>query len=473
MAASASSASSEPVDKTVGVVPSSVIPSLADQYRSIDNLLLRPSPFGNETGTLPNGLFEPGEATKTKLLDDSKVLVVGAGGLGCELLKSLALMGVRKIHVTDLDTIDITNLNRQFLFRAGDVGEYKSSVAARFVMRTIPGLEVTAYVCPVQSFDVKWFRQFRVVIGGLDNIDARRYINETLCELVEEDEDGDIVPTSIIPFIDGGTEGFKGQARLIIPRITACFDCTLGMFPPQRGYALCTVTNTPRKPEHCIAYAFMVLWERERKGDKLDKDNPDHMQWIFEKATARAEEFGIDGVTYKLTMGVTKNIIPAIASTNAYVSAVCALEAFKLITFCGHSLNNYHNILGDYATNAPTYALERNPSCAVCGPSMCVPLSLPRSTTVEAVVQALTSQELPLSNGTTLAVTSGIILGTPPDVVFATPDRGGMWAKKTAENATKAIGDLVEDGDELQLHADQITDASVPRGATVLISFTD
>jgi len=60
--------------------------------------------------------------------------------------------------------------------------------------------------------------------------------------------------------------GFKGQARVIIPRMTACFECTLELFPPRTTYPICTIANTPRLPEHCVEWASEIKWKDHRQG---------------------------------------------------------------------------------------------------------------------------------------------------------------------------------------------------------------
>ncbi len=336
--------------------------------------------------------FEPTH-TNIQALATKKVLCVGAGGLGCEILKNLALSGVKDITVIDLDTIDISNLNRQFLFRRKDVGKAKARCAAEFIESRCKGVKVAWHMKKIQEFDDKFYRQFALVVAGLDNVKARLWLNSKLYSLITYDEDGDPEPDSIIPLIDGGTEGFKGQSRFFFGPFTSCFECSAADIKAGPKFDLCTIASTPRIAEHCIAYALLVVWpllislkdaktyeiqELKSKADgghdakapngvKLDKDDPEHMTWIYERAKERATEFKISGVTYNLTMQYVKNIIPAIASTNALVSAACTNEAIKYLTHAAPIFNNYFFYMGQAGTYTRTFEYKKNPDCFTCG----------------------------------------------------------------------------------------------------------
>lgn len=334
--------------------------------------------------------YEPDPTNIQILTEETRILVVGAGGLGCEILKNLALTYCNDIHVIDMDTIDVSNLNRQFLFRLPDCGRYKADVAAERIMQRYSHVKVKAHNKPLQSFNHSFYQQFDLVIAGLDNVEARQWLNQTLVNLVKYDAEGNIDPSTIIPFIDGGTEGFSGQARAFLPRITSCFECSLPSMPAQVSFPTCTIRNVPRLPEHCILYALKVEWpllvsfnshdkfelyEKTSEDDAhvpsgvtLDKDDVEHMRWLYERAAARATTFGITGVTYALTQQVVKNIIPAIASTNALIAAVCCNEVWKIRTNASLRLDNYFMYMGGQptGTHSETFTYQRNPNCSVC-----------------------------------------------------------------------------------------------------------
>lgn len=103
------------------------------------------------------------------------------------------------------------------------------------------------------------YGQFDIVIAGLDNIEARQWLNQMLVSLVRYDSEGEIDIDSVIPFIDGGTEAFGGQARVFLPRLTSCFECSLASMQPQTGFAVCTIRNVPRIPEHWYIYYTHTL----------------------------------------------------------------------------------------------------------------------------------------------------------------------------------------------------------------------
>lgn len=121
---------------------------------------------------------------------------------------------------------------RQFLFRHKDIGSYKAETAARFISARIPGCNVVAHNCEIQTKNEAFFQEFHMVICGLDSIVARRWLNGMLLSLLVY-ENGELDQASVIPMIDGGTEGFKGNVRVILPGMSPCIECTLDLYPPQ------------------------------------------------------------------------------------------------------------------------------------------------------------------------------------------------------------------------------------------------
>ncbi|KAJ3814960.1 hypothetical protein F5876DRAFT_61931 [Lentinula aff. lateritia] len=167
-----------------------------------------------------------------------------------------------------------------------DVGKSKAIVAAEFIMNRVPGVLVAPYYAKIQDENEDYHLQFNVPVS---------------VNLVDLEN-----PESLKRLIDGGTEGFKGQACAILPTITSCCECSLDMLNKPTAFPICTIANTPRLPEHCIEWASVLQWPQVHGDKKMDTDNPEDISWLYAVALTWAKKFEIEGVTGSLTQGVVK-----------------------------------------------------------------------------------------------------------------------------------------------------------------------
>jgi len=212
----------------------------------------------------------------TKRVKDARLLVVGAGGIGCELLKNLVCCGFGSgyaqanaggaqdgtdgatvpatllcrtpgIVIVDLDTIDLSNLNRQFLFRKQHIKKSKAFVAKETASQFNPSVNIDAQHGSIfdSQYNVEFFEGFDLVFNALDNLAARRHVNR-MCMAAN------------VPLVESGTTGFNGQVQAIQKNVTECYDCNPK--PVQKSFPICTIRSTPSQPIHCIVWAKSYLF---------------------------------------------------------------------------------------------------------------------------------------------------------------------------------------------------------------------
>lgn len=179
--------------------------------------------------------------------------VIGSGAIGCELVKNLGMMGVKKIYLTDPDHIEKSNLSRQFLFSDNDLRQSKSETAAKKIKLMNPDVEVISLSQKMCTDTENYFNDsfhsgIDIYLNALDNVDARTYMDTQAIKYSK-------------PLIDSGTMGSKGNVQVIIPNLTESYGSSKD--PDEKaGIPICTLKAFPYKPEHTIQWA-RELFETE------------------------------------------------------------------------------------------------------------------------------------------------------------------------------------------------------------------
>ncbi len=148
------------------------------------------------------------------ILKNSKILVVGCGALGNEIIKNLSMLGVGNIFVCDMDNVERSNLTRSVLFRMEDEGKPKAQVAAKRAKEINPDVNIKYFTGNIFNLGLGNFKEMDIVICGLDNREARLFVNQS-CYKVNK------------PWIDGAIEVLSGVARMFIPSTEICYECTM------------------------------------------------------------------------------------------------------------------------------------------------------------------------------------------------------------------------------------------------------
>uniref|UniRef100_A0A8K9XDC1 E1 ubiquitin-activating enzyme n=1 Tax=Oncorhynchus mykiss TaxID=8022 RepID=A0A8K9XDC1_ONCMY len=283
-------------------------------------------------------------------LAKQRYFLVGAGAIGCELLKNFAMIGLAggegEVIVTDMDTIEKSNLNRQFLFRPWDVTKMKSETAAAAVKQMNPSIRITGHQNRVgpeteRVYDDDFFESLHGVANALDNVDARMYMDRR-CVYYRK------------PLLESGTLGTKGNVQVVIPFLTESYSSSQD--PPEKSIPICTLKNFPNAIEHTLQ------WAR------------DEFEGLFKQPSENAMQYLTDAKflerTLKLPGAQPLEVLEAV-----YKSLVidCPRSWADCVTWARHHWqcqysNNIHQLLHNfppeqvYRTHTPSIQNIRNTS---------------------------------------------------------------------------------------------------------------
>ncbi|KAJ3165635.1 hypothetical protein HK101_000191 [Irineochytrium annulatum] len=222
-------------------------------------------------------------------LANTKEFLVGAGAIGCEMLKNWSMLGLGTgpkgyVYVTDMDTIEKSNLNRQFLFRPKDVSKLKSECAASAVEAMNPDMKgkIKSFADRVgpeteNIFNDEFWEGLTGVTNALDNVEARKYVDRR-CVYFRK------------PLLESGTLGTKGNTQVVLPFLTESYSSSND--PPEKSFPVCTLKNFPNAIEHTIQWArdvFEGLFRNPAENVNLFLSQPNFIETTLKQSGSQRE----------------------------------------------------------------------------------------------------------------------------------------------------------------------------------------
>ncbi|KYQ94030.1 ubiquitin activating enzyme E1 [Tieghemostelium lacteum] len=282
-----------------GCTAQEVLKAASGKFHPINQLAYFDFVEALPTEDLPESEFQPigsrydgqikifGKTIQNKI-ENLNYFLVGSGAIGCEMLKNFSMMGLGcgqkgLVHVTDMDTIEKSNLNRQFLFRPHDIQQLKSTTAANAVKVMNPSLNIKSYSLRVgleseNFYNETFFQSLDGICNALDNVEARLYM------------DGMAV-FHRKPLLESGTLGTKGNTQVVVPNLTESYSSSRD--PPEKTIPMCILHNFPNAIEHTIQWArdtFEGIFKNSADSVNSYLTNPAFLQSLnSQNSTVRLE----------------------------------------------------------------------------------------------------------------------------------------------------------------------------------------
>jgi ubiquitin-activating enzyme E1 C len=292
------------------------------------------------------------------ILKKSRVLIAGIGGLGCEIAKNLAMVGVGHLDLVDLDIIEHSNLNRQLLFVDAEIARPKALAARDMLKKINPNIIIKGYHSSLEQLPPILYKKADVIIGGLDSMQARLNLNTQAIRFHK-------------PLVDGGINGYHGHIYTIFPNENACFECYPTSSLESDDMAACTVVGNPRKRIHCLFKAIMKF--EELNSEPPNPKNLKELKFLQNYTNDLAEKHGFKPLfEEKEIIQIVDHHDPGIITINAVIASIQSHEVIKILNYLegnkkvGKPSKQYIIYNG---MTAKFYHLDkpRNENCSQCG----------------------------------------------------------------------------------------------------------